>query len=144
MRASCDDFHHSSSYRYRRGRESPEGFYLDSFNYDALRCLLLAPFAAGESFRKGAFDHLSDRPVSADAEDAAQDAVLVLDGLFLHRKELREWWDLSVLLDVPPDVSAARLLQRDGKPTRHRYVRGQELYFAEAEPHRHASLVVSW
>ena len=70
--------------------------------------------------------------------------MLLLDGLFLHRKELRGWGDLSVLLDVSPDTAAARLLRREGAPTRHRYVRGQELYFADAEPRAHATLVVAW
>lgn len=36
VRASCDAFHNDAFHRYRLGRESPEGFYLDSFNYDAL------------------------------------------------------------------------------------------------------------
>jgi uridine kinase len=144
VRASCDDFHHPRAHRYRRGRESPEGFYLDSFDSDALTELLLAPFSAGRRFRRRAFDHLTDQPVSADVEDAPAGAVLVLDGLFLHSERLRRWWDLSVLLDVPPDVAAARLLQRDGVPTRQRYVRGQELYFADADPRRQASFVLAW
>jgi uridine kinase len=144
VRASCDDFHHPRAHRHRRGRESPEGFYLDSFDLDALAGRLLEPFAAGARFRTRAFDHVTDQPVAAAPEDAPADAVLVLDGLFLHRERLRGWWDLSVLLDVPPDVAAARLLQRDGVPTRDRYVRGQELYFADADPHRRATLVVGW
>jgi hypothetical protein len=41
-----------------------------------------------------------------------------LDGLFLHRSQLRAWWDLSVLLDVPPAVAALRLQLRDGNPPR--------------------------
>lgn len=144
VRASCDDFHHPRAHRYRRGRESPEGFYLDSFNYDALTTGLLEPFAAGRPFRRRAFDHVTDMPVAAELEVAPANAVLVLDGLFLHREHLRGWWDLSVLLDVPPTVAAARLLHREGVPTRHRYVRGQELYFADADPRRHATLVISW
>lgn len=144
VRASCDDFHHPRARRYARGRESPEGFYLDSFDYDALASRLLEPFAAGRSFRRRAFDHVADVPVAAETEDAPVDAVLVLDGLFLHRERLRARWDLSVLLDVPPGVAAARLRQREGSPTRDRYVRGQELYFADAQPRRHATLVVAW
>ena len=79
-----------------------------------------------------------------ESETAPADALLLLDGLFLHRAELRAWWDLSILLDVPPAIAAQRLLLRDGKPTRHRYSRGQEIYFADAQPARHASLVLPW
>lgn len=40
IRASVDDFHHPRAVRYARGRHSPDGFYLDSYNYDAFadRC----------------------------------------------------------------------------------------------------------
>lgn len=144
VRASCDDFHHPQAHRYRRGRESPEGFYLDSFDYASLTDRLLEPFAHGRPFRRRAFDHASDSPVAAEIENAPADAVLLFDGLFLHRELLRSWWDLSVLLDVSPDVTAARLLHRDGVPTRARYVCGQAIYFADARPESHADLVVDW
>lgn len=72
----------------------------------------------------------------------------MLDGLFLHRDELVGSWDLSVLLQVPFAVSAARMAARDGSypdPTHlsvARYVRGQELYFAACRPWQRAELVV--
>lgn len=43
IRASVDGFHHPRAVRYARGRHSPDGFYLDSYNYVAFRKLLLAP-----------------------------------------------------------------------------------------------------
>jgi uridine kinase len=144
VRASCDDFHHPRAHRNRRGPESPEGFYLDSFDYDTLTRQLLEPFAAGNSFRRRVFDHITDLPVAAEVEEARANAVLVLDGVFLHREQLRGWWDLSVLLDAPPDVAAARLRRRDGVPARQRYVGRHALYFADADPRRHATHVVSW
>jgi hypothetical protein len=33
--------------RYRRGRSSPEGFWLDSFNYERLRADVLEPLGPG-------------------------------------------------------------------------------------------------
>jgi len=38
----------------------------------------------------------------------APGVVLVLDGLFLHRDELHDPWELSVFLDVPFNVPASR------------------------------------
>ena len=32
IRASVDDFHHPRAVRYARGRYSPDGFYLDSYD----------------------------------------------------------------------------------------------------------------
>jgi hypothetical protein len=43
IRASVDDFHHPRAVRYARGRYSPDGFFLDSYDYPAFRRLLLDP-----------------------------------------------------------------------------------------------------
>ena len=49
IRASVDDFHNPQSLRYARGRYSPDGFYLDSYDYDSFRRLLLEPLSPGGS-----------------------------------------------------------------------------------------------
>ena len=144
VRASEDDFLNPAAIRHRRGRESPEGFFRDSYDLALLEQLLLDPFAAGRPYRRRAFDVLADAPVVSVDENAPAGALLLLDGMFLHRDELRGRWDLSILLDVPPELSAERLLARDGKPTRPRYVLGQQRYFAECDPRRRASLVLPW
>jgi uridine kinase len=142
VRASADDFLNPPAVRYRLGRESPEGFFRDSVDVAALRARLLEPFARGEPFRR--LFHAADAPLAAAAEVAPADAVLVLDGLFLHRPELRGAWDVSIFLDVPLDVAADRLLRREGVPTRRRYVEGMELYLAACDPRAHATLVLPW
>lgn len=144
VRASQDDFHNPRAIRYHRGRWSPEGYYRDSFDVDALVRLLLAPFARGEAICTRAFDHVNDRPVTPVMQDAARDALLVLDGMFLHRPELRHWWDLSIWLDVPPAIGADRFQERGGHRPHCRYVKGQALYVEEVAPQEHANLVVPW
>ena len=47
VRVSVDGFHRPRDERYRRGRHSPEGFWADSYDYDALRTEVLEPFAPG-------------------------------------------------------------------------------------------------
>jgi uridine kinase len=47
IRSSIDGFHNPRELRYRRGRTSPEGFYLDSYDYAALRAHLLDPLGPG-------------------------------------------------------------------------------------------------
>jgi uridine kinase len=144
VRASEDDFLNPAAVRHRRGRESPEGFFRDSYDLAALERLLLDPFAAGGPFRRRAFDVLADAPVVSADEHAPPGALLLLDGLFLQRDELCGRWDLSILLDVPEEVAAARLLEREGKPTRDRYVLGNRLYFEACDPRSRASLVLPW
>jgi hypothetical protein len=62
VRISVDDFHNVSAVRYARGRSSPEGFWLDSFNYERLRADVLEPLGPGGSrcYRSTAHDLASD------------------------------------------------------------------------------------
>lgn len=48
IRASVDGFHNPKVIRYRKGRYSPEGFYYDSYDYEALKRLLLDPLAPAD------------------------------------------------------------------------------------------------
>lgn len=146
VRASIDDFHSPREARYARGRYSADGGYQDSYDYDALRELLLRPFAAGEDFTVASFDLLADLPVERDPESADPDAVLVIDGIFLNRPELRGAWNFSVWLDVPDDVAAKRMSERDGfgtdDPLVARYQGAQEIYRAEAAPRARATAII--
>jgi uridine kinase len=150
IRISVDDFHNVSVLRYRRGRSSPEGFWLDSFNYERLDADVLEPLGPGGSrrYRSAAHDLAGDLVLNQVPEVAAAGSVIVVDGLFLHRKELVGAWDFSIFLDVPFDVAARRMAARDGTSPdpRHasmrRYVEAQKLYFRECTPHQRASVVI--
>ncbi len=151
IRVSADDFHNVRAVRHRLGHDSPQGFWLDSYNYPALRNRVLAPLGPGGSRRYQAACHdlETDQRIDPPAEEAPPGAVVVLDGLFVHRDELAGIWDLSVFLDVPFAVSVARMATRDGShpdpdhPSLARYVGGQRLYFAACQPWQRADLVVN-
>lgn len=148
VHASVDDFHHPRARRWQRGRTSPEGFFLDSFDYERFTDYLLTPFAAGRPFRRASHDLETDEYVDADAEVAPPSAILLVDGIFLHRDELVRHWDFSVFLSVDFAVSVRRMALRDGSPPdpddprNRRYVEGQLLYFATCDPARRADLVI--
>ncbi|KAF2418341.1 uridine kinase [Microbacterium sp. B35-30] len=154
FRAGIDGFHRPRSERYLRGRNSPEGFYRDSFDYATFRRVLIDPFRDGAQtagttgFQLAAFDVVRDAPVESQWVTAPLDAVLVVDGIFLHRPELRDLWDWSVWLDVPFDMTFARMALRDGSdpdpeaPSNARYRQGQEIYLSEARPRAAASVIV--
>ncbi len=151
IRASVDGFHNPRSIRYRLGRDSPEGFFHDSYDYEQLKAALLDPLSPGGSghYRTAVFDHRSDRPVSAPNGAAAPGAILLLDGIFLHRPELRTYWDYSIFLEVAFAVSIPRGAQRgEASPdpraaSNQRYVRGQELYLRTCEPTRFATVTIN-
>ncbi|MBI5323359.1 uridine kinase [Bradyrhizobium sp.] len=154
IRASVDGFHNPRAVRYARGRHSPDGFYLDSYDYAAFRRLLLDPLGSGSSGNYIArhFDHRTDQPVVPRPQQAAQTVALIVDGIFLHRTELRECWDLSIFLQVDFAVSTARNAARDGTPealdpeapSTRRYVGGQQRYLAECNPQQAADIVIDY
>ena len=151
IRASIDGFHHPRSVRYRRGRSSPEGYFRDSFNYEALTTSLLRPLGPGgsRSYRPVVFSYRTDSDVEASTEHARPNSILLFDGVFLHCPELRSYWDFSVFLDAPFDVTIPRCAGRDGSspdvnaPENRRYVDGQKLYFLECDPKRAATVVIN-
>ncbi len=149
VRASEDDFHRPAAERYARGRGSAEGFLRDSYDDPALIGRLLEPFVAGAEVVTGVFDHRADRPRVAPRQPSAPDAVLIVDGIFLHRASLVDRWDRSIWLDVPFEVSIPRVAGRgeggDPDPTapsNRRYVQGQRLYLSEVDPAALASWVI--
>ena len=154
LRASIDDFHNPAEARYRRGRLSPEGYFHDAFDYARLNEALLDPLSFGGSleFRRAIFDFRSDQPVDAPLERTTPDSILVFDGVFLLRPELRARWDFSIFLRIDFEMALARALKRGAQSFdsadeleqryRTRYFPAQRLYFADAEPERWASVVV--
>ena len=150
FRASMENFHRSRSERYRAGRESPESFYRDSFDYGTLSRVLTDPFrtAGSAGFQLGAWDVQRDAPIQSRWQTGQADGVLIIDGVFMNRPELSGIWNYSILLEVTWDVAYERLAARDGRDenpaalSNARYREGQELYFAEADPAAHADAIV--
>jgi uridine kinase len=154
IRASVDDFHHPRAVRYARGRYSPDGFYLDSYDYDSFRRLLLDPLSPGGSGRYATkfFDLENDKPFELISHQAEPPAALVVDGIFLQRAELRSYWDLSIFLKVDFENSLPRGAQRGpardsadpAAPLNQRYVGGQKRYLAECAPAERADIVIDY
>jgi uridine kinase len=150
IRASVDGFHHPAAIRHRRGRTSPEGFYLDSYDYPGLTRSLLGPLSPGGTGRyvDQIHDVRAERPVTVRPRQAEPGDILVFDGIFTHRDELVGYWDYSIWLAVPFEVSIPRGAARGyghpdpTHPTNHRYVAGQRLYIDRCRPQERATVVV--
>jgi uridine kinase len=150
-RVSIDGFHHVRERRYRRGRSSPEGFWLDSYDYERFRREVIEPFRCGNgTYLPVGHDVDSDRLLTGPRRDVPRGRVLLIDGIFLHRPELVDAWDLSIFLDVPFAESVGRMSVRDGLPPdpdaveNARYVGGQKLYLAECRPADRATILVDY
>lgn len=150
VHVSADGFLNPRAVRYQRGRNSPEGFWLDSYDYETLAHDVLEPFGPGGSrrYRPAARDVRTDQVLDLAWRTARPDTVLLLDGLFLHRDELVRRWDFSLFLHAPFEVTVARLAGRDGShpdpshPSVARYIGGQRLYFAACTPWQRATVLI--
>lgn len=151
IESSIDGFHNPRAIRYKRGSESPEGYYRDSFNLAALKVLLLDPLKTGDlRYKAKAFDYTIDQGIISPFIEAEPDSILVFDGVFTHQSELRGYWDYSIYLHIDEEESIRRGVGRNPgdeeearRRYRVRYIAGQRLYHAEAEPKKHADVVIN-
>ncbi|NTG01939.1 uridylate kinase [Agrobacterium rhizogenes] len=115
IRTSIDGFHRPRVERYARGRHSAEGYYYDARDLPAINALLLSPLGPGGDrwYRTASFDLDNDFPVEQAPQFASADAILIVDGTFLQRPELRDGWDLTVFVETTERVSEQRGIDRD-------------------------------
>jgi uridine kinase len=160
IRSTTDSFHRPRAERLARGTTSAEGYYLDSHDLDRIAAELLSPFREGaDRVLVAAFDEPIDTACE-EIVDVTADAVLVFDGLFLHRPEFAAVWDVSIYLDadercdmdwlqylltdLPDDVSqrAVELDRRLDAARWPRYRHGWDRYISDVAPRSHATVVV--
>lgn len=145
---SIDGFHNPREVRYANGR-GPESFFRSSYNYASLLRSVVEPYKLGHAVVPSVWDVFADAPTGAAPIDLAPDGLLLIEGIFLHRRELAGYWDASVWVDVPFSVSVPRGNDRfaaeyDPDPdaeSNSRYVGGQRLYFDECAPWTKATWV---
>jgi uridine kinase len=154
IRASIDGFHHPRAFRYRRGRDSSEGYYEDSFDLPTLRRLLLNPLGlVGNHYvYTQSFDFRSDSPNLAAVTQVAPNAILLFDGVFLQRPQLAGCFDCVLFVQVSFETVLKRAMQRDahllGGPqaARERYLRryipAQQQYLRASSPAELADIII--
>jgi uridine kinase len=160
IRSTTDSFHRPRAARLKRGPTSGDGYFLDSHQIDRIVNELLVPFREGaEQVLIASFDEPTDTPLEI-VTDVASNAVLVFDGLFVHRDEFATLWDVSVFLDaddrrdaewlqfllegLPTDSTqrAAELDRRLDTARWPRYRHGWSSYIDHLAPQRRATVVI--
>ncbi len=155
IRASIDGFHNPIETRRRRGSESPEGYYQDSFDYEALLRMLLVPLGPEGNllYSNSAYDFHSESATPSSLRRALPDSILIFDGVFLLRPELIGFWDFKVFVHADFDIILRRAVQRDQglfgsseqveSRYRTRYIPGQQIYLERCNPQSLADVVVN-
>jgi len=145
-----DGFHNPRSIRYRRGRDSAEGYYRDAYDYDQLIGRALLPLGSPDEcwYVASVFDLDADAPIEMSPTRLDPGSIVILDASFLLRPEVRDYFDYRVFVQTSFEEARARGVRRDAASLggadqadrlyRHRYHAAQQIYFADARPIRHA------
>jgi uridine kinase len=159
IRVSLDSFHRPRDDRYRLGPASPEGYYLDSFNYPEVIRMVLDPLSPGGDGRycPAVFDLGANTRLPEKWSLAPENAVLLVDGIFLLRPELNLYWDLRIFLRISFNTSLERGVRRDlssgcsqgmaehealRQRYLQRYIPGQKLYLNQVQPEGLGDIII--
>ncbi len=137
FRARIDDFFRPRADREREGWLDGKAHFREAYDYSLLRRVLIDPFhtAGSTSFVLTGFDEVRDQPVFQPKwMSAGFDAILILDGVFLHRPELAGAWNYSIWLSTPQSETDDAEGQRN--------VEADEAYLAETTPSEKATAII--
>ncbi|MEV0569560.1 uridylate kinase [Dactylosporangium sp. NPDC050588] len=154
LRVGADHFKRHVDLRTRYPAGSPESYYFEMYDVDAIRDALLVPLGPGgdRRYRTQIMDISGRTPVDSGVQVASDDAILVVDGGFLQKPALARHWDLRVYLHIDVADVLSRGTARDqawmdsaeAAAERYRtyYIPGEELYLAEIRPAEQADIVI--
>ncbi|MCC5891480.1 kinase [Exiguobacterium sp.] len=108
-----DDFIVERTRRYETGEPEAVEYYALQWDVDLLVKMLFEPLSRGESrLTLPYYDRDEDQIVTRTIE-VAEDALVLIEGIFLLRDEWRPHFDYVVYLDCPREVRYKRVLNRD-------------------------------
>ncbi|CDM69932.1 uridine kinase family protein [Clostridium bornimense] len=147
-----DDFIHRKRIRYDSSREEWYCYYNLQWRYDYLVKEILSPIKNGEIVDKQIeiYNRENDEYFTQRV-NLVHGSVLILEGIFLQRKELKDYFDFVIYLDVPREVRLNRVLDRDNYiggsedikcKYEKRYFPAEEKYMLEYFPIENADFVL--
>lgn len=153
IRVSIDEFKRPLDQR-RLPRESPEGYYVETYDDPVIRRSLLDPLGPGgdRRYRSKVFDNPTQSPVETPERIAPADAILLADGGLLLRDELNDAWDYRIFVEIDFDLVLRRGAERDqawmgsieAARARYlnRYIPGERRYLRTVRPLARADAIV--
>jgi phosphoglycolate phosphatase len=148
---NLDNFHNPRSVR-NSGEDLVESYYQHGFDIETLIENILEPVRTkGEcSTTLTLLDLLTDRYEIERSFSINKDTFVLLEGVYLFRKELAPYIDYKIFLDIPLEESRRRAAVRDvplfGEEILHRYdekyLPAQSRYLQEYPPSAVADLII--
>lgn len=146
-----DDHIVEKNKRYRTGYEEWYEYYYLQWDIEGLITNLLEPLHKQNHvilpFYNKSADLISTRQV-----DVLKDSIVLIEGIFLQRKEWRYYFDYVVFLNCPFEVRRDRVLHRDSylgdyqarlKKYTERYWLGEQHYMETVQPLTATDLIIT-
>ena len=137
-----DDFYAPMAEDVRESLAADQGFER-YFDWERMRDEVLAPLSEGNPARYRRYDW--GRNELADWLELAPVGIVIVDGVYSFRPELRRFYDFAIWVDTPKKECLERLAQRgenSGEWIR-RWRDAEDYYVAQTDPVSAASAVVS-
>jgi phosphoglycolate phosphatase-like HAD superfamily hydrolase/uridine kinase len=142
-----DDFHNPRTIRYS-GSNQAESYYNKSFNIKLIVDKLLSPIKKKKplSLNLKVLNLDTDKYEAEREYYVNQDTIVILEGVFLYRKELASYTDYKVFLDIRPEESKRRAIIRDSeanvKKYDEKYLPAQVKYIEKYPPTKVVDMII--
>lgn len=148
-----DDFIHPKSVRYNSNYPEWECYYNLQWRYDYLIDNIINPIRNGNNFNKQIelYNKENDTYI-LQKFDIPKDSIIIVEGVFLQRKELKNCFDYIIYMDIPENIRLNRVLKRDlyiGNKQQiidkynNRYFPAQDYYLKECQPKQNANYILT-
>lgn len=149
-----DYFIHPRYIRYNEFKEEWHCYYDIQWRYDYLIKEILAPIKKGIQIDKQIELYNKEKDAYIlEPIKISKGSILLLEGIFLQRKEIKEYLDYIIYLEVPKDLRLNRVINRDGyignledikSKYEKRYFPAEDKYIEEYSPAENADFVLNY
>lgn len=121
---------------------TPEHGYMKYFDWERMRDELLEPLSNGNPARYQCYDW--EKNQLAEWIDQPAKGIILVDGVYSFRPELREFYGYSIFVDTPKVECLARLARRgDTDESIRSWRTAEDYYLTHIDPASFVSIVVS-
>lgn len=146
-----DDFIHPKEIRYDQTKPDWECYYHLQWRYDYLRKEILTPIQSGSMINKNIeiYDKQNDCYIGKHIT-LTTDSILMVEGVFLQRSELRSYFDYVIYIDANKENRLQRVIERDTyigdekaiiEKYEKRYFPAEDQYILEHNPKQKANFI---
>jgi len=150
-----DDFHNPQKIRHQDPQHPCYSFYQHGFDYTALEERILKPLKENGRLKTKwtGIDLATDKRTLKRIYDITEGDIALVEGVFIFRQALRDYYDLRIFVDISPQVCLERARERhqvEGEREemelyeryRNRYLPGQNIYLTEDKPKEYSQIII--